>query len=155
MVLSAQESREQADQCIDRARTAASASERKLYLRLARSGGWKSQSHWSPTQSGCARRRRSSSHVSTERARDQSRKNPLGAVFPPLVGRRRVSKHLTVGVACPACAGLIIFCRSETPHIDACGFESYELECRTCRVSLACIIDPFDETLLPGDRRSR
>jgi hypothetical protein len=35
VVLSAQESREQADQCIDRARTAASASERKLYLRLA------------------------------------------------------------------------------------------------------------------------
>ena len=35
MVLSTQESREQADQCIDRARTAGSASERKLYLRLA------------------------------------------------------------------------------------------------------------------------
>ena len=35
MVLSAQESREQADQCIDRARTAGRVSERKLYLRLA------------------------------------------------------------------------------------------------------------------------
>jgi hypothetical protein len=35
VMLSAQESREQADQCIDRARTVGSASERKLYLRLA------------------------------------------------------------------------------------------------------------------------
>jgi hypothetical protein len=62
-----------------------------------------------------------------------------------------VSRHLTIGVACPVCAGPIILCRSETLHIDACGLESNELECGACGVSLACVIDPYDEALLLGD----
>jgi hypothetical protein len=33
----------------------------------------------------------------------------------------------------------------------ACGLESHEIECRACGVSLACIIDPYDEALLLGE----
>ncbi len=41
-----------------------------------------------------------------------------------------------------------MFCRSRTPRIDACGFESYSLECQECGARLAGIIDPYDEELL-------
>jgi hypothetical protein len=41
-----------------------------------------------------------------------------------------------------------MFCRSSTPRIDACGFESYSLECKECGAPLAGIIDPYDEALL-------
>jgi hypothetical protein len=41
-----------------------------------------------------------------------------------------------------------MFCRSRTPQIDACGFESYRLECKECGLPLAGIVDPFDDTLL-------
>ena len=51
-------------------------------------------------------------------------------------------------VACPECAAPITLDRSPTPHIDECGFESYLFECKQCGVSLACIIDPCDESLL-------
>jgi len=51
-------------------------------------------------------------------------------------------------VACPKCHAHFVFCRSRKPFIDACGFESYALECHECGVSLAGIVDPFDETLL-------
>jgi len=51
-------------------------------------------------------------------------------------------------IACPVCAAQIILDRSPIPHIDECGFESYRFECRQCNVSLACIIDPRDESLL-------
>jgi hypothetical protein len=42
----------------------------------------------------------------------------------------------------------LTFSRSRTPRIDACGFESYTLECVQCGGSLAGIVDPFDDTLL-------
>jgi C4-type Zn-finger protein len=51
-------------------------------------------------------------------------------------------------IACPACSAQLTFHRSNSPHIDECGFESYSLECKECGVPLAGIIDPFDETLL-------
>jgi hypothetical protein len=51
-------------------------------------------------------------------------------------------------VACPKCNARLVFCRSRIPFIDACGFESYALECHECGASLAGIVDPFDETLL-------
>ena len=54
----------------------------------------------------------------------------------------------TNGGACPACAALVTFSRTSTPRIDACGFESYRLECRECGARLAGIIDPFDNDLL-------
>jgi hypothetical protein len=52
------------------------------------------------------------------------------------------------GIACPACAAQVMFCRSRTPLIDACGFESYSLECDECGARLAGIIDPYDNALL-------
>jgi hypothetical protein len=51
-------------------------------------------------------------------------------------------------IACPKCSARFVFCRSGKPFIDACGFESYTLECHECGASLAGIVDPFDETLL-------
>ena len=35
-------------------------------------------------------------------------------------------------VACPKCDALLKFYRSDNPHIDGCGFESYSLRCREC-----------------------
>ena len=49
---------------------------------------------------------------------------------------------------CPACTAQVISCGSRTPHIDACGFESYRLECDECGARLAGIIDPYDDELL-------
>jgi hypothetical protein len=51
-------------------------------------------------------------------------------------------------VACPKCHARFAFSRSHEPFIDACGFESYALECHECGASLAGIVDPFDDTLL-------
>jgi hypothetical protein len=41
-----------------------------------------------------------------------------------------------------------MFCRSRTPRIDSCGFQSYSLDCVECGTPLAGIIDPYDEALL-------
>jgi hypothetical protein len=54
----------------------------------------------------------------------------------------------TRSVACPSCAARLMFCRSNPPPIDACGFESYRLDCRECGAALAGIIDPADDALL-------
>ena len=54
-------------------------------------------------------------------------------------------------VACPTCSVRFVFCRSRNPVIDACGFESYALECHECGASLAGIVDPFDDTLSLAD----
>jgi hypothetical protein len=51
-------------------------------------------------------------------------------------------------VECPRCKGRFSFRRANTPYFDAAGFESYQLDCRFCRVVLTGIIDPFDGTLL-------
>jgi hypothetical protein len=51
-------------------------------------------------------------------------------------------------IGCPKCTARLMFCRSRTPQIDACGFESYRLECKECGLPLAGIVDPFDDTLL-------
>jgi hypothetical protein len=51
-------------------------------------------------------------------------------------------------VACPQCQAQLAFCRSRAPEFDACGFESYQFDCKTCGAPLAGIIDPADETLL-------
>jgi hypothetical protein len=51
-------------------------------------------------------------------------------------------------IACPKCKARFGFHRSRQPFIDACGFESYALECRDCGASLTGIVDPLDDTLL-------
>jgi hypothetical protein len=52
------------------------------------------------------------------------------------------------GIACPACTAQAMFCRSGTPQVAACGFESYNFECDECGALLAGIIDPYDNELL-------
>jgi hypothetical protein len=42
----------------------------------------------------------------------------------------------------------LIFYRSNKPHIDECGFESYSFKCRACGSMLTGIIDPADDALL-------
>jgi DNA-directed RNA polymerase subunit RPC12/RpoP len=51
-------------------------------------------------------------------------------------------------IECPKCTARLMFCRSSTPQIDACGFESYSLECEECGAPFAGIVDPCDDTLL-------
>jgi len=51
-------------------------------------------------------------------------------------------------VTCPHCDGLLTFRRSHPPFIDACGFESYRLECPQCGAAFTGIIDPADDALI-------
>ena len=59
-----------------------------------------------------------------------------------------ITPHGAQAIACPKCHARFAFSRSQEPFIDACGFESYALECRECGASLAGIVDPLDDTLL-------
>jgi DNA-directed RNA polymerase subunit M/transcription elongation factor TFIIS len=51
-------------------------------------------------------------------------------------------------VACPKCDASIKLYRSDQPHIDESGFESYSFKCRACGSTLIGIVDPADDTLL-------
>ena len=51
-------------------------------------------------------------------------------------------------VTCPKCHMEFEFRRTIRPHIDECGFESYDLKCVACSASLHGIIDPADDELL-------
>jgi hypothetical protein len=51
-------------------------------------------------------------------------------------------------IACPHCGAQLMFGRSHTPLIDACGFESYHFHCNACGSALGGVIDPADDTLL-------
>jgi hypothetical protein len=51
-------------------------------------------------------------------------------------------------ITCPACAAPVMFSRNHTPHIDACGFETYHFDCARCSAPLTGIIDPYDDALL-------
>ena len=51
-------------------------------------------------------------------------------------------------VACPKCDASLKFYRSDKPHIDECGFESYSLNCMACGSTLVDVIDPVDDRLL-------
>jgi C4-type Zn-finger protein len=51
-------------------------------------------------------------------------------------------------VACPKCAASLKFHRSNKPHIDECGFQSYSFKCRACGSLLVGVIDPADDALL-------
>jgi hypothetical protein len=63
--------------------------------------------------------------------------------------------HGTQIVTCPKCNVGFEFRRSIRPHIDECGFESYDLECATCSASLHGIVDPADDMLLLSERESQ
>jgi hypothetical protein len=54
----------------------------------------------------------------------------------------------SVKVACPKCDTSLKLYRSDKPHIDECGFESYAFKCSACGSMLVGIIDPVDDTLL-------
>ena len=58
------------------------------------------------------------------------------------------NEFATTSALCPNCHARLRFHRSPTPDIDACGFESYRLDCRECGAALAGIIDPADDALL-------
>jgi hypothetical protein len=51
-------------------------------------------------------------------------------------------------VARPKCGVSLKFYRSDKPHIDECGFESYSLNCMACGSTLVDVIDPVDDRLL-------
>jgi hypothetical protein len=57
----------------------------------------------------------------------------------------------TQRVVCPTCRTPLMFSRVPHPLIDACGFESYRMQCDECRRELAGIIDPADDMLLLSD----
>jgi hypothetical protein len=67
-------------------------------------------------------------------------------VMTPSIKTSNVSK--SEKVACPKCDASLKFYRSDKPHIDECGFESYSLRCRACGSMLVGIIDPADDKLL-------
>jgi hypothetical protein len=52
-------------------------------------------------------------------------------------------------IACPKCDTSFNFYRSDKPHFDESGFESYSFKCRACGSMLVCIVDPADDSLLP------
>ena len=49
---------------------------------------------------------------------------------------------------CPRCAARIRLRRTDDPHIDSAGFESYTLTCTECTTSFSGIIDPYDDVFL-------
>jgi hypothetical protein len=67
-------------------------------------------------------------------------------VMTPSIKTSNVSK--SEKVVCPKCDASLKFYRSDKPHIDECGFESYSLKCRACGLMLIGIIDPADDKLL-------
>ncbi len=69
--------------------------------------------------------------------------------YCPTVNLADLTKALALPIlACPACSARLAFRRNSMSRIDACGFESYSLECKECGVPFAGIVDPFDDTLL-------
>jgi hypothetical protein len=68
------------------------------------------------------------------------------AAMTPSIKTSNLSK--SEKVACPKCDAELKFYRSDRPHIDECGFESYSLKCRACGSVLVGIIDPADDKLL-------
>jgi hypothetical protein len=59
-----------------------------------------------------------------------------------------LSVEVSAAVVCSNCCAPLEFHRSQTPAIDACGFESYHLQCDACGAPLGGVIDPADDELL-------
>ncbi len=51
-------------------------------------------------------------------------------------------------VACPQCEAQLLWHRSAAPALDSSGFETCRLECTHCGVSLAGVVDPYDDAVL-------
>jgi hypothetical protein len=51
-------------------------------------------------------------------------------------------------VECPGCSARFLFRRTRPPTFDNSGFESYILDCKSCRILLNGVIDPFSGTLV-------
>jgi hypothetical protein len=68
------------------------------------------------------------------------------SAMTPSIKSSNVSK--SEKVVCPKCDASLKFYRSEKPHIDECGFESYSFKCSACGSMLVGIIDPADDALL-------
>jgi hypothetical protein len=70
--------------------------------------------------------------------------------FPSGAGSAKVASSNTLSrkVACPQCDASLKLYRSDKPHIDECGFESYSFKCGVCGSALVGIIDPADDKLL-------
>jgi hypothetical protein len=66
-------------------------------------------------------------------------------VFP---SKKSSGAKASQSVVCPHCRLKFKFFRSTSPHIGACGFESYSFECERCDASLRGIVDPADDKLL-------
>jgi len=60
-----------------------------------------------------------------------------------------------MSIGCPKCNAQLMFAGGRSPHIDACGFESYSFECVVCDSALTGIIDPYDEALLLSECQNR
>jgi hypothetical protein len=56
-------------------------------------------------------------------------------------------------IDCPRCAGPVVLRRNGAAHIDACGFESYRLDCASCDAVLTGVVDPYDDALLVSAAR--
>jgi hypothetical protein len=54
----------------------------------------------------------------------------------------------TRAIACPQCDARLTWQASPASQIDACGLESFRLECTQCGASLAGVIDPYDDAVL-------
>jgi hypothetical protein len=74
--------------------------------------------------------------------------HPVGRCRAMTILEQTIAPSGTQLVACPICNARFMFRRSDAPHIDDCGFESYRFTCHDCGAALAGIIDPFDEALL-------
>lgn len=70
----------------------------------------------------------------------------------PQTGMSMTDENTSIGscqfTSCPECAAPLMVYRSETPQIDACGFEVFNLSCWKCQTPLGGIVDPFDDALL-------
>jgi hypothetical protein len=68
------------------------------------------------------------------------------------MGKHQIGLSGEQVVACPTCNASLMFFRSDSPHIDDCGFESYAFDCTQCGARLAGIVDPADDTLLLAEQ---
>jgi hypothetical protein len=66
------------------------------------------------------------------------------------VGSQDLREQDTLGTReapCPKC-GEPVICKEANFSFDSQGFESCQIDCRSCRAPLNGIVDPFDEALL-------
>lgn len=72
----------------------------------------------------------------------------MGRNIEIATGREPQHAFNAQATVCPACRGRLTFRGSAPPRIDACGFETYALDCPRCGATLVGVIDPLDGTLL-------